>query len=58
MILAGVLLKLGGFGFLRLVLPRSPLKPGSTPGGWRRWLRWRSSLAPLALLARMISSDW
>ncbi len=39
MILAGVLLKLGAYGFLRLVLPFFPLRPRSSRRSWRCW-RW------------------
>jgi NADH:ubiquinone oxidoreductase subunit 4 (subunit M) len=46
MILAGVLLKLGGFGFLRLVLPLFPAESRMFAPWLAALATWRSSLAP------------
>ncbi len=58
MILAGVLLKLGAYGFLRLVLPLYPEEARTYAGCWLSWRRWRSSLARWPPGDKPISSGW
>ena len=49
-------------GRLRLSAPGAAALPGakrtSTPAGWRRWVRWRSSLGRWRPMGRRISSAW
>ncbi len=58
MILAGVLLKLGAFGFLRFVLPLYPEQAKAAPISWPGWLRRRSSSAHLLPSDNEISNAW
>ena len=55
-ILAGILLKLGAYGFMRIMLPTYPTAATTGPPGWSPWAPLPSSTAPSSVSPRPTSS--
>ena len=58
MILAGILLKIGGYGLIRLAWPLAPAGAMTGPTSWPHWVSSASSMGPWWPWPRLTSRSW